>query len=123
MRAAELAGHDLSGVPPVALARLRAVDPLDPSAFSDLITDSMTTAEERVRAVLGGEAAGAAAAAVGAFLADLLLETPAEEIIRRGGAALAFARIVRELETHPPGWPDVEEALEALGRLPEEPGR
>lgn len=123
MRASALSGALPLGVPLEAFARLRTVDPLDPAAFSDLITDSMSATEERVRAVLGAEAVGAAAAAVGAFLVDVLLDTPAEEIIRRGGAAPAFARIVRELEVHPAGYPDVEAALEAIAHLPKEAGR
>lgn len=123
MREARLANAPPVGVPLEALARLRAVDSLDPAAFSDLITDSMSATEERVRAVLGAEAVSAAAAAVGAFLADVLLETPVEVIIKRGGAAPAFARIVRELEAHPAGYPDVEAALAAIAHLPEEVGR
>lgn len=123
MRAAAIAGSSLPGVPPVALARLRAVDPLDPGVFLDFVPDAMSAAETRVREILGEEAVSAAAAAVGAFLADLLLETPAEEIVRRGGSAPAFARVVRELETHPAKGPDVSRALEAIGRLTEETGR
>lgn len=123
MSEAELGSALPFGVPLEALARLRAVDPLDPAAFSDLITDSMSAAEQRVRKVLGEEAESAAAAAVWAFLADVLLEAPAEEILRRGGAAPAFARIVRELEAHPAGYPDVQAALEAIAHLPGETER
>ncbi len=123
MRAAAIAGSSLTGVPPVALARLRAVDPLDPGDFLDCVPDAMSAAEARVREVLGSVEAGAAAAAVGAFLVDTLLKTPAEEVIRRGGSASAFAHIVRELESHPRPSPDVLCALEAIRRLPEETGR
>lgn len=106
-------------LPPGVVERLRTVDPLDPAFFSDVVDDTMSAAEERVRLILGEDAAGSASAAVWAFLVDVLLHSPAEEIVRRGGSPSAFARIVRELE-HFPHEQGVGRALEAIGRLPEE---
>jgi hypothetical protein len=119
MKAAESASTPPLGVPPDTVARLRTVNQLDPGTFLDVVPNTMSAAGDRVRAVLGEDAESEASAAVGAFLVDILLRTPPEEIIRRGGAPSAFAHIVEELRTHPAGHPDVERVLRAIDRRPE----
>lgn len=90
-------------LPPAALRRLRSVADVDPNAFHDMLGDAQVEAERRVAGLLGSlpgahRVGSSATAAVDSFLVAMLRDTPAEEIVRRGGAAPAFARLTAELE-------------------------
>lgn len=91
-----------SSLPPAALRRLRSVADVDPNDFHDMVGDAQMMAERRVADLLGSLAGApsvgsAAPAAVDSFIVAVLRATPAEEIVRRGGAASAFARLEAEM--------------------------
>ena len=91
-----------SSVPPAVLRRLLTVADVDVNDFHDMMGDAQSHAERRVARLLdrlsdGAEVGSAAAAAVDSFLVSVLRSTSPAEIVLRGGAAPAFARLEAEM--------------------------